>query len=144
MWFARLISAVAVGAFAAAFAFDRARAAPEIGDAAPPLVLTALDGTSIDLANLRGKVVLINFWASWCAPCRKEMPTLDAFYRRHRGQNFELVGISIDFPRDAAKMRKAAPRVSYPASQSSTRTSLRWRRPADSSSRSSRRRATAA
>jgi cytochrome c biogenesis protein CcmG, thiol:disulfide interchange protein DsbE len=100
---------------AAAFAFDPARAAPEIGEAAPPLVLTAIDGTSIDLAKLRGKVVLVNFWATWCAPCRKEMPTLDAFYRRHRGQNFELVGISVDFPRDAAKMRKAAAGVSYPA-----------------------------
>jgi cytochrome c biogenesis protein CcmG/thiol:disulfide interchange protein DsbE len=113
MQFVRLISAV--GALAALIATDRARAAPEIGEAAPPLVLTAIDGTSIDLAKLRGKVVLVNFWATWCAPCRKEMPTLDSFYRRHRGQNFELVGISVDFPRDAAKMRKAAAGVSYPA-----------------------------
>jgi cytochrome c biogenesis protein CcmG, thiol:disulfide interchange protein DsbE len=115
MRFVRLVSAVAVGTSVAAFASDRARAAPEIGDAAPPLVLTAIDGTSIDLAKLRGKVVLVNFWATWCAPCRKEMPTLDAFYRRHRGQNLELVGISVDFPRDAAKMRKAAAALSYPA-----------------------------
>ena len=82
----------------------------EIGEVAPPLVLTTLDGTSIDLAKLRGKVVLVNFWATWCAPCRKEMPTLDAFYRRHRGQDFELIGISIDFARDAARMRKVAAR----------------------------------
>jgi thiol-disulfide isomerase/thioredoxin len=115
MRFTSFISAFAVGTFATAFAADFAWAAPEIGDAAPPLVLTAIDGTSIDLAKLRGTVVLVNFWATWCAPCRKEMPTLDAFYRRHRGQNFELVGISVDFPRDAAKMRKAAAGVSYPA-----------------------------
>ena len=114
MRFVRLISAVAVGAWVAALAIDRARAAPEIGEMAPPLVLTAIDGTSIDLAKLRGKVVLVNFWATWCAPCRKEMPTLDAFYRRHRGQGFELIGISIDFARDATKMRKAAAAVSYP------------------------------
>ena len=115
MRFVRLILAVAVGALAAAFATDRASAAPEIGEAAPPLVLTAIDGTSIDLAKLRGKVVLVNFWATWCAPCRKEMPTLDAFYRRHRGQGFELIGISIDFARDAAKMRKVAAGLAYPA-----------------------------
>ena len=115
MWFARLISAVAVGALTVAFSLDRACAAPEIGEAAPPLVLTAIDGTSIDLAKLRGKVVLVNFWATWCAPCRKEMPTLDAFYRRHRGQGFELIGISVDFARDAAKMRKVAAGLAYSA-----------------------------
>jgi cytochrome c biogenesis protein CcmG, thiol:disulfide interchange protein DsbE len=114
MRFARLMSAFAVGAFAIAFSVDRVRAAPEIGEAAPPLVVTAFDGTVIDLAKLRGKVVLVNFWATWCAPCRREMPTFDAFYRRHRGENFELVGISIDFPRDAAKMRKAAAPLAYP------------------------------
>jgi len=114
MRFARVISVLAVGAIAATFAVDRARAAPEIGEAAPPLVVTALDGTVIDLAKLRGKVVLVNFWATWCAPCRKEMPTFDAFYRRHRHESFELVGISIDFARDAAKMRKAAAPLAYP------------------------------
>jgi cytochrome c biogenesis protein CcmG/thiol:disulfide interchange protein DsbE len=115
MRLARLIPVLLVFALASVLALDRARAAPEIGEAAPPLVLTAIDGTSIDLAKLRGKVVLVNFWATWCAPCRKEMPVLDAFYRRHRGQGFELIGISIDFARDAAKMRKVAAGVSYPA-----------------------------
>ena len=84
----------------------------EIGEAAPPLVVTALDGTVIDLAKLRGKVVLVNFWATWCAPCRKEMPTFDAFYRRHRGQNFELsasASILPATPRRCARPRRGSP-----------------------------------
>jgi cytochrome c biogenesis protein CcmG, thiol:disulfide interchange protein DsbE len=90
------------------------RAAPQIGEAVPALVLTALDGRTFDLANLRGQVVLVNYWATWCAPCRKEMPKLDAFYRRHHGQGLEIIGISIDFPRDFEKARKAAQTVTYP------------------------------
>ena len=76
---------------------------PEIGDPAPPLMLTGLDGKMFDLAKHRGKVVLVNYWATWCAPCRKEMPTLDAFYRRYRSEGLELIGISVDFHRDLTR-----------------------------------------
>ena len=96
----------------------QAGAAPQIGAPAPSLVLTTLDGRAFDLAKLRGKVVLVHYWATWCAPCRKEMPTLDAFYRRHREQGLEIIGISIDFARDAEKMRKMAASQSYPTARS--------------------------
>jgi thiol-disulfide isomerase/thioredoxin len=49
---------------------------PSVGQQAPPLVLPALDGSQVSLADLRGKAVLLNFWASWCGPCRLEMPEL--------------------------------------------------------------------
>ncbi len=91
-----------------------ARAAPEIGEEAPALVVNAFDGTKFDLAKLRGKVVLVTYWATWCAPCRKEMPKLDAFYRRYHAKGLEIIGISIDFERDFEKARKAAQAVSYP------------------------------
>jgi len=89
-------------------------AAPEMSEAAPALVLTTLGGRSFDLAKLKGKVVLVNYWATWCAPCRKEMPKLDAFYKRYHDRGLEIIGISIDFDRDLDKARRVAQGVSYP------------------------------
>jgi cytochrome c biogenesis protein CcmG, thiol:disulfide interchange protein DsbE len=97
-----------------ASASGRARAAPHIGEEAPPLVLATLQGSILDLAKLRGKVVMVNYWATWCGPCRKEMPKLDAFYRLYHDQGLEIIGISIDFERDLGKARKAARAVTYP------------------------------
>jgi len=91
-----------------------ARAAPEIGKAAPELVVTELNGQTFDLARLRGKVVLVNYWATWCAPCRKDMPLLDAFYRRYHEQNLAMIGISVDRDRDLEKVRKVMATLAYP------------------------------
>jgi thiol-disulfide isomerase/thioredoxin len=92
-----------------------ARAAPEIDKIAPALVVIGLGGQVFDLATLRGKVVLVSYWATWCAPCRKDMPKLDAFYRRYHSQNLELIGISVDRERDLAKVRKVMDSLAYPA-----------------------------
>jgi cytochrome c biogenesis protein CcmG, thiol:disulfide interchange protein DsbE len=91
-----------------------AHATPQIDAPAPPLVLSTLDGSTFDLAKLRGKVVMVNYWATWCAPCRKEMPKLDAFYKKYQSHGLEIVGISIDFERDLEKARKIARTVAYP------------------------------
>ena len=91
-----------------------AGAALDIGMPAPPLVLTTLDGSTFDLGKLHGKVVMVNYWATWCAPCRKEMPKLDAFYKKYHTQGLEIVGISIDFERDLEKARKVARTIAYP------------------------------
>jgi thiol-disulfide isomerase/thioredoxin len=91
-----------------------AHAAPQIDEPAPSLVVTTLDGSTFDLGKLRGKVVMVNYWATWCAPCRKEMPKLDVFYKKYKSQGLEIVGISIDFERDLEKARKVARTVAYP------------------------------
>jgi thiol-disulfide isomerase/thioredoxin len=60
---------------------------------APDLELADFQGKPVSLAGLRGQVVLVNNWATWCPPCKAEMPTLEAYYRDHRDQNFSLVAI---------------------------------------------------
>jgi cytochrome c biogenesis protein CcmG, thiol:disulfide interchange protein DsbE len=112
LWFAQ--AAALIVAVGMASPFGEARAAPKIDEVAPPLVLTTLDGSTFDLGKLHGKVVMVNYWATWCAPCRKEMPKLDAFYKKYQSQGLEIVGISIDFERDLDKARKVARTVAYP------------------------------
>jgi thiol-disulfide isomerase/thioredoxin len=73
---------------------------------APPLSATLLDGTRFSSADHKGKVILVNFWATWCAPCREEMPAIDAFYRRHREGGLEVLAISLDEARDAAMVQR--------------------------------------
>lgn len=63
---------------------------------APEFELTTLDGQQISLASLRGKVVLVNFWATWCPPCRIEMPGFQRVYEAKHGKGFTIVGISTD------------------------------------------------
>jgi len=61
---------------------------------APSLTLTDVDGTPRSLSDYQGQVVLVNMWATWCPPCRREMPTLEAFYLEHKDQGFLIVGIN--------------------------------------------------
>lgn len=54
-----------------------------------------LQGADVSVADLRGKVVMVNFWATWCSPCREEMPIIETFYRQHQGEDFVVVGINV-------------------------------------------------
>jgi cytochrome c biogenesis protein CcmG/thiol:disulfide interchange protein DsbE len=92
-----------------------ARAAMEVGQAAPSLVVQELGGQTFDLSAARGKVVIVNFWATWCPPCREEMPALDAFYRRYHDQGLEIIGLSADRPHDRPDVQKVMQSFSYPA-----------------------------
>ena len=87
---------------------------PMEGSPAPALQANLIGGGKFDLATARGKVVVLNFWASWCEPCLEEMPALDAFYREHRGAGLEVLGISLDSPRDFGKVRDAVRKLGFP------------------------------
>src|SRR5208282_3793855 len=101
-------------AFAATVACS-AYAAVDTGQTAPALVVQELNGQTFDLAALRGKVVVINFWATWCPPCREEMPTLDAFYRRYHSQGLEMIGLAANRLHERSDVAKVMEAFSYPA-----------------------------
>ncbi len=109
LWFVG--AGVAANIFMTALAF----ASATVGNAAPALDVPELDGQTFDLSAQHGKVVVVNFWATWCPPCREEMPALDAFYRRYHGQGLEMIGVSADRPHDRSDVTKVMQSFSYPA-----------------------------
>ncbi len=81
---------------------------------APDFTLKSRGGENIKLSELRGQVVMINFWASWCGPCRQEMPLLDQLYQRYQPMGFTLLGVNVEEDSRAAdKILKEIP-VSFP------------------------------
>jgi len=67
-----------------------------VGNPAPDFTLPSLVGNPVRLSNYRGKVVFLNFWATWCPPCREEMPSMESLYQRLKGRDFEMLAVSID------------------------------------------------
>lgn len=95
--------ALLAAAMAACAASAPAALAP--ATAAPDFTLRSADGGNLRLGELRGRVVLVNFWATWCGPCKIEMPHLNRIYEKYRSAGFVLLGVNIDEdPRQAAAM----------------------------------------
>ena len=105
----RLRSAVFLLAWAvcAVLGAGAAWALPKAGTAAPDFASKSDSGRNVRRSELRGQVVLINFWASWCGPCRQELPLLDKIYAQYRNAGFMLLAVNVDDNRkDADAMRK--------------------------------------
>jgi len=81
---------------------------------APDFTLKSRSGENVKLSELRGDVVMINFWASWCAPCRQEMPLLEEMYKKYNDLGFELLGVNVEEDSSkAAELLREVP-VSFP------------------------------
>lgn len=86
---------------------EDAAALPAAGAVAPDFVAKSDSGRNVRLSELRGQVVLVNFWASWCSPCRQELPLLNKIYVRYRAAGFMLLAVNVDDNRkDADTMLK--------------------------------------
>ena len=86
----------------------------EVGQPAPQLVLHTLDGPSIATRDLLGQVVIATFWATWCDPCREELPLLSAYAAHHAQQGLHVLGFSLDGPEDLPKVKQVATSLSFP------------------------------
>jgi cytochrome c biogenesis protein CcmG, thiol:disulfide interchange protein DsbE len=80
----------------------------QLGAAAPPAVLVTLDGRRIATADLKGQVVILTFWATWCVPCRDELPLLSAYAQAHAAQGLTVLAFSLDTPDNLARVREIA------------------------------------
>ncbi len=81
---------------------------------APNIELADLQGNPVSLAALKGQVVLVNLWATWCPPCKAEMPTLNAYYQDHRGENFVVVAIDDSESADIVQDFVTQQQLSFP------------------------------
>jgi len=111
--------AASVALLLAACAGDGAGGIPqkvEVGALAPTYTSSTLEGDSVSLASLRGKPVLLNVWATWCHPCREEIPVLQALHDQYKARGLELIGVSVDAQGETGKIRDFARefRMTYP------------------------------
>jgi len=85
-----------------------------VGRKAPPLVLHSLSGDEIASDSLKGKVVILTFWATWCVPCRVELPLLSDYAARHQGEGLEVLAFSLDGPNRLDEVRRVAGTLHFP------------------------------
>jgi peroxiredoxin len=88
--------------------------AGELSGVAPGFELASMDGGQIALSDLKGQVVMVNFWATWCGPCRQEMPHLEALYQRYNSLGFTLLGVNVEEDSSGADEFFAETPVSFP------------------------------
>lgn len=81
---------------------------------APAFSLPARSGGTVSLADLKGQVVMINFWASWCGPCRQEMPLLDQMHKKYESLGFKLLGVNVEADTKDAEVMLAKIPVTFP------------------------------
>jgi cytochrome c biogenesis protein CcmG, thiol:disulfide interchange protein DsbE len=103
-----------VAGAAALLAAPSTYAGTKIGEAAPPYVITRFDKVKVASTEMAGKVVLINLWATWCGPCKAEMPMMDLYHRRNHARGLEMFGVMTNDSYRGPVIRQLSDALSYP------------------------------
>src|SRR5277367_949445 len=113
---ALLQAAVGFGALGLDLSLARPALANDLrlGKPAPPATLVTLDGRRITTTDLKGNAIILTFWATWCGPCRQELPLLSEYASRHASQGLIVLGFTLDPPEALPKVQKMAQRLSFP------------------------------
>ncbi|HEY0623700.1 MAG TPA: TlpA disulfide reductase family protein [Sphingomonas sp.] len=91
---------------------------PKVGEAAPEFTLKLIDDTKVSLSELRGRVVVLNFWATWCAPCKRELPLLDAYYGLQKDAGLSVYAITTEGSLPIHKLKPLFAAMQIPSARS--------------------------
>ncbi len=94
-----------------------ATAAVKVGERAPDFELTLIDGSKVRNANLRGQVVVLNFWATWCGPCKAELPLLDNYYRLRKDNGLRVFAVATEDSLPASKLKPLFAAMAIPSAR---------------------------
>lgn len=89
---------------------------PTPGHPAPAFTLTTFDKRKVTLAEMKGKVVVINYWATWCAPCKAEMPMMHRYFKANQARGLEMFGVTTEDSVSRTQLKKVSELLSYPLS----------------------------
>lgn len=109
LWNPAVMAAVAALSLASA-----AKAAPKVGQPAPDFTVTTFGGRTVRMADLKGNVILLNFWATWCAPCKVELPLLEGVFQAYNKYGFQVLAVASEDSVPEKKLRPLAAQLTIP------------------------------
>ena len=110
-----MIRTILIALAALTLAAPTAAAPLTVGKPAPDVELTLVDGNKVRLADLKGRVVVLNFWATWCVPCRAELPLLDAYYRKLKDRGLSVYAITVESSAPLYQLKKVFAAMAIPS-----------------------------